>query len=92
MRLRRTSSDREAEETRPLRNPVNSRYVLAVSAVSINAIKQREGEVRQAGLNRARRTPAEARVQQRRASLVGTGRDWKLTNLASAARVMTTWR
>lgn len=63
-----------------------------MSVVSINAVKQREGEVRLAGLNRARRSRALARAQQQRASLVGTGRDWKITNLANTARVMATWR
>lgn len=62
-----------------------------MSVVSINTVKQREGEVRLAGLNRARRSRADARVQQQRASLVGTGRDWKITNLAKTARVMATW-
>ena len=76
----------------PLRNLPNSEYLPRMSVVSVNAVKQQEGKARLAGLKRARRTPAAARAQQQRASLVGTGRGWKITNLASAARVMATWR
>lgn len=67
-------------------------YLGRVPEVSTKAIKQREGEARLAGLNRARRSRANARTQQVRASLVGDGRKWEITNLKKAALVMATWR
>lgn len=63
-----------------------------MSEVSTKAIKLHEGKARLAGLNRARRSRADARAQQIRASLVGDGRKWEITNLKKAALVMASWR
>jgi hypothetical protein len=63
-----------------------------MSEVSIESIKQLEGEARLAGLKRAQRCRANARAQQTRASLGGDGRKWRITNLKQAALVMATWR
>ncbi len=63
-----------------------------MSEVSIESIKQLEGNARLAGLKRAQRSRADAGAQQTRASLVGDGRKWRITNLKEAAMVMATWR
>jgi hypothetical protein len=60
--------------------------------VSIESIKQFEGKARLAGLNRAQRSRADARAQQTRASLVGDGRTWRISNLKQATLVMAIWR
>ena len=63
-----------------------------MSEVSIESIKQLEGKARLAGLKRAQLSRADARAQQTRASLVGDGRKWRITNLKQAALVMAIWR
>jgi hypothetical protein len=63
-----------------------------MSEVSIESIRQLEGNARLAGLKRAQRSRADARAQQTRASLVGGARKWRITNLKEAAMVMATWR
>jgi hypothetical protein len=63
-----------------------------MSDVSIQSIKQLEGEARLAGLKRAQRSRADALAQQSRASLVGGARKWQITNLKKAAMIMATWR
>lgn len=75
-----------------LRKPAARGQGHPVAGDSIKSIKQLEGEARLAGLKRAQRSPAGARAQQRRASLVGAGRKWRITNLRKAALVMATWR
>jgi hypothetical protein len=41
-----------------------------------------------AAIRRARRSPAAAAAEQRRASLVGNGDKWRITNLNEVARAM----
>jgi len=63
-----------------------------MSALGIQQIKRLEGEARMDGVRTASRSAAEARDQQARASLVGGGHKWRITNLKKAIRVMATWR
>ena len=63
-----------------------------MSALTTQRIKRMEGEVRMVGVRAASRSAAEARDQQARASLVGGGHKWRITNLKKAVRVMATWR
>lgn len=63
-----------------------------MSAPSIQQIKRLEGEARMDGVRVASRSAAKARDQQARASLVGGGHKWRITNLKKAVRVMATWR
>ncbi|MEY4327179.1 MAG: hypothetical protein RIS24_3350 [Verrucomicrobiota bacterium] len=63
-----------------------------MSALGIQQIKRLEGEARMDGVRTASRSAAEARDQQARASLVGGGHKWRITNLKKAVRVMATWR
>ena len=81
-----------SQPRRVLRKPAARGQGYSVSGDSIKSIKQLEGEARLAGLKRAQRSPVDARGQQRRASLVGAGRKWRITNLRKAALVMATWR
>jgi hypothetical protein len=59
--------------------------------MSFNQIKRQEAQSRMAAVRRARRSPAAAAAQQRRASLVGDGAKWRITNLNEVARAMAKW-
>ena len=54
--------------------------------ISVSQVKKQEAENRMAAIRRARRSPAAA--EQRRASLVGNGGKWRITNLNEVARAM----
>jgi len=56
--------------------------------MSFNQIKRQEAQSRMAAIRRARRSPAAAAAEQRRASLVGNGAKWRITNLNEVARAM----
>ena len=73
-------------------NPAAKGYGASVSILGAKQIKRREGDARMAALEIAGRSPAEARAQQTRVSLVGDGRKWRITNLQKAVRVMASWR
>jgi hypothetical protein len=75
-----------------LPNLATKGYIFSISGVSAKQIKRREGDARMAALEIAGRSPAEARAQQTRVSLVGDGRKWRITNLQKAVRVMALWR
>jgi hypothetical protein len=62
-----------------------------VKTVSFNAVKRQEAQSRMAAMRRARRSPAAAAAQQRRASLVGDGAKWRITNFKQVARAMSKW-
>lgn len=81
-----------SQPRRVLRKPAARGQGYPVSGDSIKTIKQLEGEARLGGLKRAQRSRAHARAQQTRASLVGDGRKWRITNLKQAALVMAIWR
>ncbi len=44
-----------------------------------------------AAIRRARRSPEAAAAEQRRASLVGDGAKWRITNFKQVARAMSKW-
>ena len=75
-----------------LPNPAAKGHGSSMSGVSAKQIKRREGDARMASLEIAGRSPADARAQQTRVSLVGDGRRWRITNLQKAVRVMASWR
>jgi hypothetical protein len=60
----------------------------SVKTVDFNAVKRQEANSRMAAARRARRSPAAAAAQQRRASLVGDGAKWRITNFKQVARAM----
>jgi hypothetical protein len=66
-------------------------YGLMVKKVSFNEVKKREARSRMAAIRRARRSPQAAAEQQRRASLVGNGAKWRITNFKQVARAMSKW-
>jgi hypothetical protein len=59
--------------------------------MSFNQMKRQEAESRMAAIRKARRSPAAAAAQQRRASLVGDGAKWRITNFKQVARAMSQW-
>jgi len=65
--------------------------VSSVKTVSFNEVKRQEAQSRMAAMRRARRSPAAAAAQQRRASLVGEGAKWRITNFKQVARAMSKW-
>ena len=65
---------------------------LLVKTMSFNEVKRQEAQSRMAAMRRARRSPAAAAAQQRRASLVGDGAKWRITNFKQVARAMSKWR
>ena len=56
--------------------------------MTFRQMKKQEAENRMAAIRRARRSPAAAAAEQRRASLVGNGAKWRITNLNEVARAM----
>jgi len=59
--------------------------------MSFNQMKRQEAESRMAAIRKARRSPAAAAAQQRRASLLGACAKWRITNLKQVARAMAEW-
>jgi hypothetical protein len=59
-----------------------------VKKVSFDAVKRQEAQSRMAAMRRARRSPEAAAKEQRRASLVGNGAKWRITNFKQVARAM----
>jgi hypothetical protein len=62
-----------------------------VEKMSFNQIKRQEAQSRMAAIRRARRSPAAAAAEQKRASLVGNGAKWRITNLNEVARAIAKW-
>ena len=60
--------------------------------MSFNEVKRQEAQSRMAAARKARRSPEAAAAQQRRASLVGDGAKWRITNFKQVARAMSKWR
>jgi hypothetical protein len=56
-------------------------YGLMVKKISFIEMKQQEARSRMAAVRKARRSPQAAAEQQRRASLVGNGAKWRITNI-----------
>ena len=63
-------------------------FICSVKKVSFNKVKRQEAENRMAAIRRARRSPQAAAREQRRASLVGDGAKWRITNLKEVVRAM----
>ena len=59
--------------------------------MSFNQIKSQEAQSRMTAVRRARRSPAAAAVEQRRASLIGNGAKWRIVNFKHVARAMSKW-
>lgn len=62
-----------------------------MKTVPFNAVKKQEAQSRLAAVRKARRSPQAAAEQQRRASLVGDGAKWRITNLNQVARAIARW-
>jgi hypothetical protein len=63
-----------------------------VKKVGFNKVKEQEARSRMAAARKARRSPQAAAALQRRASLVGDGAKWRITNLNEVARAMARWK
>jgi len=66
-------------------------FICSVKKVSFNEMKRQEAESRMAAIRRARRRPQAAGKEQRRASLVGDGAKWRITNFKQVAHAMAKW-
>ncbi len=56
--------------------------------MTFGEMKRREAQSRMAAIRKARRSPRAAAALQRRASLVGDGAKWRITNFKEVARAM----
>ncbi len=65
---------------------------LSMKTVDFNELKRQEAQSRMAAMRKARRSPAAAAALQHRASLVGEGAKWRITNLNQVARAIAQWR
>ena len=54
--------------------------------LTFEQVKRQEAQSRMAAARKARRSPQAAAAQQRRASLVGDGAKWRITNFKQVAR------
>ncbi|MGA2870039.1 MAG: hypothetical protein ABSF34_12885 [Verrucomicrobiota bacterium] len=54
-------------------------------------MKRLEAQSRMTALRKARRSPKAAAALQQRASLVGKGAKWRITNFKQVARAMSKW-
>jgi hypothetical protein len=59
--------------------------------MSFSQMKKQEAQSRMAAIRRARRSPAAAAAEQKRASLVGNGAKWRIMNLNEVARAIAKW-
>jgi hypothetical protein len=62
-----------------------------VKTVNFNEVKRQEAQSRMAAARKARRSPQAAAKLQHRASLVGNGAKWRITNFKQVARAMSQW-
>lgn len=62
-----------------------------MKTVNFNEVKRQEAQSRMANLRKARRSPKAAAALQQRASLVGNGAKWRITNFKQVARAMSQW-
>jgi hypothetical protein len=63
-----------------------------MKVMSFVQMKRQEAQSRMAAIRKARRSPAAAAALQRRASLVGEGAKWRITNLNEVARAIARWK
>jgi hypothetical protein len=66
-------------------------YSSSVKMLSFKEMKRQEAESRMAAVRKARRSPQAAAKLQHRASLVGDGAKWRITNLNQVARAIARW-
>ena len=66
-------------------------YISSVKTMSFNQMKRQETQSRMAAVRKARRGPKAAAALQHRASLVGDGAKWRITNLNQVARAIARW-
>jgi hypothetical protein len=59
--------------------------------MSFREMKRQEAQARMAAVRKARRSPQAAAEQQRRASLVGDGAKWRITNLKQVVHAIAQW-
>jgi len=59
--------------------------------MSFQAMKRQEAQARMSAVRKARRSPRAAAEQQRRASLVGSGAKWRITNLKQVVHAIAQW-
>ena len=64
---------------------------LIVEKISFREVKKQEARSRMAAIRKARRSPNATAELQRRASLVGNGAKWRITNFKQVAQVMSRW-
>jgi hypothetical protein len=62
-----------------------------VKTVNFNEVKRQEAQSRMANLRKAHRSSKAAAALQQRASLVGNGAKWRITNFKQVARAMSKW-
>jgi hypothetical protein len=62
-----------------------------VKTVDFSEVKRQEANGRMAAARKARRSPRAAAALQQRASLVGNGAKWRITNFKQVARAMSKW-
>jgi hypothetical protein len=67
-------------------------YGLMAKKISFIEVKKQEARSRMAAIRKARRSPQAAAEQQRRASLVGNGAKWRITNFKQVAQAIAKWR
>jgi hypothetical protein len=63
-----------------------------VKQVDFNKVKKQEARSRMSAARKARRSPQAAAALQRRASLVGDGAKWRITNFNEVARAIARWK
>jgi hypothetical protein len=63
-----------------------------VKQVDFNKVKEQEARSRMSAARKARRSPQAAAALQRRASLVGDGAKWRITNFNKVARAIARWK
>ncbi len=66
-------------------------YLPSVKMLSFKEMKRQEAESRMAAVRKARRSPQATAKLQHRASLVGDGAKWRITNLNQVARAIARW-
>jgi hypothetical protein len=59
--------------------------------MDFKTVKEQEARSRMMALRKARRSPKAAAEMQRRASLLGNGAKWKITNFKEVTRAMSRW-
>jgi hypothetical protein len=62
-----------------------------VKTANFDEVKREESQSSMTALRKARRSPKAAAALQRRASLVGDGAKWRITNFKQVARAMSKW-